>query len=231
VAAVHLSECFLFAQPVTTHKPTLKTSVRPTIKPTLKTSVRPTIKPTTARHTTKRHFAYAAAQETPDVGKMFQLIFDQITKFVSPDAFKTAEGAWRFYYNYVLKVVNENMFRKIVAPVIAQQLKAAGVTKSEDVDSFFSENFEAPMKQVLAMFNQMAGPFIDNFNADDAIKQVNDFIDNVLKPWLNDAITYLGQNKAVIKPHIIDFINNEYAKDAMELLKDLKEMVKKDINA
>jgi len=181
--------------------------------------------------TTRRHFAAYDADEAPDANEILSMIFSQLAKYVNPDTFKSFAGFWDFYYNNVLKVVYENIFKKVVAPVIAQQLKAAGVTKNKDVDEFFAVNIEAPVKQFLAMFPQMIGPLIDNFNAADAQKKANDFIDNMLKPAFREAINYLDQNKAVIKPHIIDFINNEYAKDAFDLLEDLKTMVKRDINA
>jgi len=205
VAAVGLSECFFFAKATTPRH-------------------------TTHRPTTRRHFAYAD-QGTPDIGEMIGLIVKQLTKFITPDAFTTMEGFWEFYYTNVLKVVYENFFKKIVAPVMAEQLKAAGVTKNEDIDAFFATNLEGPLKQGLQIINQAVGSLIDNLNADDAKKKVNDWIENSLKPALSTAINYLADNKASMKPHIISFLKNEYSKDAMDLLGDLKHIVKEDIKS
>jgi len=217
---VHLSECFLFAK-VTTPKHT-------TVKHTTPRHTTP--RHTTHKPTTRRHFAYAD-QATPDLGDMFTLIGQQLSKFVNPDTFTSLEGFWRFYYNNILKVIYENFFKTIVAPIVAQQLKIAGVTKNEDVDAFFETQIDTPVKQGLQILTDNVGPFIDNFNAADVIGMVNNYLDNGLKPTLNSAIDYIAENKATVKPKVMTFLNTEYAHEAMELLEDLKHMVKKDMHA
>jgi len=211
VAVVQLSEGFFFAKATTPRHPT--------------------VRPTTPRHTTRRHFAYAADQATPDISQIFELIVEQLAKYVPPATFQSLSGFWDFYYKNVLKVVYDNIFKKVVAPVFAQQLKAAGITKSEDIDTYFRLNIEAPWKQGLVSMNEALGSLIDSFDVTYAKQRVNDVIDNTLKPFFTDAIAYLIQNKAVIKPHIMSFVKNEYTKDAIDLMEYLKETVKKDIAA
>jgi hypothetical protein len=221
VAVVQLSECFLFAK-VTTPK---HTTVRPT------TPRHTTPRHTTPRHTTRRHFAYAADQSTPpDISDIIQMVLQRLTQYIPADTFQSLEGFWHFYYNNFYKVIYENMLRKVVAPVVAEQLKDAGITKNKDIDSFFATNIEAPLKQGLDSLYQMLGPFIDNFDGPTVTAYMNNVIEN-LRSGLGQIIDYIAQNKALVKSSVQNFVQTDFTQDAMDLMKDLKDLVKKDIAA